>query len=176
MRTLIRLTGYAWRYKWHMAGAYVTMSAATVAAMFIPFLLGNAIDQALASGLRSRLLLLAGGILLVSLLRGAFAYGQTYLAESVSQRAAYDLRDDFFRKLQSLSFGFHDRQQTGNLMSKATADVEAVRMFMSMGLVRGLSIFVMVGLVAALMLTTNWRLGLVSMSFVPLIMWRAISM
>ena len=87
-----------------------------------------------------------------------------------------DLRDDFFRKLQSLSFGFHDRQQTGNLMSKATADVEAVRMFMSMGLVRGLSIFVMVGLVAALMLTTNWRLGLVSMSFVPLIMWRAISM
>ena len=61
-------------------------------------------------------------------------------------------------------------------MSKATADVEAVRMFMSMGLIRGLSIFVMVGLVAALMATTNWRLALVSMSFVPVIMWRAMYM
>ena len=47
--------------------------------------------------------------------------------------AAFDLRNDFFRKLQSLSFGYHDQQQTGNLMSKATADVEAVRRFTSMG-------------------------------------------
>ena len=176
MKILWRLTGYAWRYKWGLAGAYATMAAASVSAMFVPLLLGTAIDEALATGLRSQLLLLAGAIIVVSLLRGLFAYGQTYLAEAVSQRAAFDLRDDFFRKLQSLSFGFHDQQQTGNLMSKGTADVEAVRMFTSFGLVRGLSIFVMIALVAALMLATNWRLAIVSMAFVPVVIWRAVLM
>ena len=122
------------------------------------------------------MLLLAGAILLVSLVRGIFSYGQSYLADSLSQRAAYDLRNDFFRKLQSLSFGFHDRQQTGNLMSRATADVEAVRWFMSMGLIRGLSLVVMLGAVSALLLTTNWRLGLVSLAFVPPVIWRAVVM
>ena len=176
MKVLVRLTGYAWRHKWHLAAAYVTMSAATLLALVIPRLLGTAIDEALASGGRDRLLLLAGTILLVSLLRGIFSYGQSYLSEAVSQRAAYDLRNDFFQKLQSLSFGYHDRQQTGNLMSRATQDVEAVRWFMSMGLVRGFSIVLMLGGVAVLMLTTNWRLGLISFGFIPLVMWRAVWM
>ena len=176
MKVLVRLTGYAWRHKGLLAGAYVTMTGATLAAMVIPRLLGTAIDQTLASGLQRELLWVAGLILLVSVFRGLFAYGQNYLAESISQRAAYDLRNDFFQKLQSLSFGFHDKQQTGNLMSKATADVEAVRRFTSMGLIRGLSIIMMVAVVAALMLTTNWRLGLVSLAFVPPVVWRAMLM
>ena len=62
-----------------------------------------------------------------------------------------------------MSFGFFDKEQTGNLMSKATQDVEAVRMFISMGMVRGLSIFVMLGAVSVLMALTNWRLAIVSM-------------
>ena len=176
MKILLRLTGYGWRQKWYLAGAIVTMSAATLSMMAIPALLGGAINTALESGLRSELLLLGGAILLVSALRGGFSYGQTYLGEAVSQRAAYDLRNDIFRKLQSLSFGFHDRQQTGNLMSKATADVDAVRMFISMGMIRGLSIFMMLGAVGTIMFTTNWRLALVSFAFIPVVVWRAIVM
>ena len=176
MKVLLRLTKYAWGHKWLLIGAYLAMTLATVSAMVIPRLLGTAIDEALETGLRSKLLVLAGIILLVSSLKGVFSYGQRYWSEALSQQTAFDLRNDFFKKLQGLSFGFHDRQQTGNLMSKATADVEAVRMFMSMGLIRGLSIFLMVGLVAGLMLTTNWRLGLVSLAFVPLVTWRAIKM
>ena len=175
MRILIRLLGYSWRHKWYLAGAFVTMTGATLSAMVIPRLLGSAIDEALDGG-RGQLLLLGGFILLVSVLRGLFSYGQTYLAEAVSQKTAFDLRNDFFRKLQGLSFGFHDRQQTGNLMSRATQDVEAVRRFVSMGLVRGLSVVLMLGLVAAIMLSTNWRLGLISMSFVPIVVWRAVVM
>jgi len=176
MKVLLRLTGYAWAHRVHLGGAYLTMSASTVSMMFVPYFLGTAIDEALANGSSDRLLLLAGGIMLVSVLRGLFSYGQTYLAETVSQKAAFDIRQDIFRKLQSLSFGFYDRQQTGNLMSKATADVDAVRMFISMGLIRGLTIFVTVGMVGGLMLATNWRLGLVSMAFVPIVMWRAVQM
>ena len=176
MRVVLRLTRYAFRHKWYLIGAYAAMVASTLSAMVIPRLLGDAIDEALASGLQSRLLLLAGVIVLFSLLRGVFSYGQRYLSESLSERSAYDLREDFFRKLQGMSFGFFDREQTGNLMSKATQDVDAVRMFISMGMVRGLSIFVMLGAVSVLMALANWRLAIVSMAFVPLILWRALAM
>ena len=176
MRVVFRLMKYAFRHKWYLVGAYVAMVASTLSALVVPRMLGDAIDTALASGLQSRLLLLATVIVLFSLLRGVFSYAQRYLSESLSQRSAFDLREDFFRKLQSMSFGFFDKEQTGNLMSKATQDVEAVRMFISMGMVRGLSIFVMLGAVSVLMATTNWRLAIVSMAFVPLILWRALAL
>ena len=176
MRVAFRLMKYAFRHKWYLAGAYAAMIASTLSAMVVPSMLGRAIDTALSSGLQSRLLLLAAVIVLFSLLRGVFSYGQRYLSESLSQRSAYDLREEFFRKLQSMSFGFFDKEQTGNLMSKATQDVEAVRMFISMGMVRGLSIFVMLGAVSVLMAVTNWRLAIVSMAFVPLILWRALAL
>ncbi len=176
MRVVFRLTKYAFRHKRYLVGAYAAMVASTLSAMVIPRILGDAIDEALASGVQSRLLLLAATIVLFSLLRGVFSFGQRYLSESLSQRSAYDLREDFFKKLQGMSFGFFDKEQTGDLMSKATQDVEAVRMFISMGMVRGLSIFVMVGAVSVLMALTNWRLAIVSMAFVPLILWRALAM
>ena len=176
MRVAFRLMKYAFRHKWYLVGAYAAMIASTLSAMVVPRILGDAIDTALASGLQSRLLLLASVIVIFSLLRGVFSYAQRYLSESLSQRSAYDLREDFFRKLQSMSFGFFDKEQTGNLMSKATQDVEAVRMFISMGMVRGLSIFVMLGAVSVLMAVTNWRLAIVSMAFLPLILWRALAL
>ncbi len=176
MSVLVRLTKYAFRHKWYLIGAYAAMTASSLSALVIPRMLGEAIDEALASGLQSRLFMLAGVIVLFSLLRGVFSYGQRYLSESLSQRSAYDLREDFFRKLQGMSFGFFDREQTGDLMSKATQDVEAVRMFISMGMVRGISIFVTLGAVLTIMAVTNWRLTLVSAAFLPLILWRALSM
>ena len=159
-----------------MALAFLSLTGATVFALTIPKLLGNAIDEALTSGLRSQLFLLASTIILVSLLRGICAYWQTHLAEAISQQIAYDLRNAFFEKLQRLSFGFHDRQQTGNLMSKATADVEAIRSFVSMGLIRGLSILTMIIGVTILLLTINWSLGLVTLAIVPPVSWRSIVM
>lgn len=173
MKVLLRLSKYAWRHPWYLVGAYVTMTLATLSAMAVPPLLGIAVDQALASGLRSQLFLLALAVIGVSVLRALFSYGQNYLAEALSHIVAYELRNDIFEKLQSLSFGFHDKEETGNLMSKATSDVDAVRFYVSMGMVRGLTVIVMVVAVAALMLATNWRLGLISLAFVPLVMWRA---
>ena len=176
MRVLFRLTRYAFRHRWYLIGAYAAMVASSLSALVIPRMLGEAVDEALVSGLQSRLFQLATVIVLFSLLRGIFSYGQRYLSESLSQRSAYDLREDFFMKLQGMSFGFFDREQTGDLMSRATQDVEAVRTFVSMGMVRGLSIFVTLGAVTTLMAVTNWRLTLVCMAFLPLILWRAVVM
>ena len=83
MRVVLRLTKYAFRHKWYLFGAYATMVASTLSAMVIPRILGDAIDEALASGLQSRLLVLAATIVLVSLLRGVFSFGSdTYPSPS----------------------------------------------------------------------------------------------
>ena len=105
MKVLLRLSKYAWRHPWHLVGAYLTMTLATVSAMAVPPLLGIAIDQALESGLRSRLLLLALGVIGISVLRALFSYGQNYLAEALSHIVAYELRNDIFEKLQGLTCG-----------------------------------------------------------------------
>ena len=167
---------YGLNHRWRLIAAFLAMFVAVAASMAIPRLLGTAIDESLTNGVRRDLAILAGAIIGLGLLRGVTGYVQSYLSEGVSQRAAFDIRNDFFEKLQNLSFGFHDKQQTGNLMSKATADVEAVRWLFSMGLINGVRIAVMLIAVAALLISTNVRLGLASMAFVPLFVWHAIAM
>ncbi len=152
------------------------MIATTVSSMAVPYMLGTAIDEAIGNGTRSTVIFIAVGVILISILRGILSFGQSYLAEALSQKATFDIREDFFKKLQSLSFGFYDQQQTGNLMSRATADIEAVRMFISMGLVRGISIIVMLVAVVGIMSYENWRLALVCFIFMPPIIWRAVLM
>ena len=76
-------------------------------------------------------------ILLFAVIRGLFAYAQTYMSERVSQSVAFDFRNDLFAKIQRLSFSYHDQNQTGQLMVRATDDVEKVRMFIGQGLLHG---------------------------------------
>ena len=86
---------------------------------------------------------------------------------------AYDLRNEFYDHLQRMSFAFHDRQQTGNLMSKATTDMEGIRMFVQMGLIRAaFTVLLFVG-VGSAMLLLNWQLALICLLFAPIVAWRS---
>ena len=180
MKIFLRLIGYGLRHKALVVGAYVAMALSVASGLAMPWLAGSAIDEALdraiQEGALTRLFFLAGSILLAGALRGLFSYAQNYLAEAISQKTAYDVRNDIFTRLQNLSFGFHDKQQTGDLMSKATADVEAVQRFMSSALIRGLSMIATFLFVAVIMASFNWRLAIVVMLFVPPVLWRAFSM
>ena len=173
MRILLRILALAWRHPRHIVAAYVFLLGANGFALAVPWLLGTAIDDVLEGGSFRTMLTLAGIILLVNSARGAFSYGQTYLGEWVSQLAAYDLRNMLYAQLQRLSFAFHDTQQTGNLMSKATADVEAVRMFVQTGLLRAVQTFVMLTGAITILMFTNWRLGLVTVAVVPVVIVRS---
>lgn len=146
---------------------YGCLAGSTVLSLAIPRLLGVTIDTALEHGRTSELVLLAGLVLGISVIRGGLSYGESYLAEYISQHVAYDLRHDFLSRLQSLSFGFHDHQKTGDLMSRATADVESIRFFVSFGLIYSLHILVLVVGVAILLLTIDWQLALVALAAVP---------
>ena len=161
------MAGYANRYRSKLVLVYICLIGSTLLSLAIPKFIGITIDTALGSGDKGRLILLASVVLIISIIRGGFSYYQTYLAEYISQHVSYDLRHAFLGRLQALSFDFHDRQKTGDLMSRATTDVESIRWFVSFGLIYSIQILVLVGGVAVLMLTTDWPLALVALAAVP---------
>ena len=177
MRVILRILAMVFRrYPKRILVGYISVFGAALFAIAIPRILGSSVNAILSSDERDvqALIYLAMALLFAGFARGLFSFGQTYLGESTSQLVAYDIRNDFFDKLQHLSFGFHDKQLTGALMSRATADVEGVRMFINMGAIRAGFIFAMVVGIAIAMLTTDVKLAAVSLTFVPLLAWRAI--
>src|SRR3972149_6761021 len=138
----IRLLAFLGPYKRRTALAVLCVFASGAAMNAMPQLLRWAIDYGLglekqgdefvATGERRYLMIAGGAIVAVALARGVFAYGQTYLGEWLSQRVAYDIRNKIYDRLQRLSYAYHDQQQTGQLMSRATQDVEAVRWLIHM--------------------------------------------
>ena len=175
MRALWRLRSYPLRYKRRTAMAYLCTVLSIVAAMFVPALLGAAIDEALSEGLGRRQLWLAAGIVGASAVRGVFGYGQNYLIYSVTEKVSHDLRNDIFERLLGLSFGFYDRQRTGDLMSRTTTDVTVLQSVMTLGPLRILTMSSMLVTVSAIVLWTNWRLGLVVVAFLTLYLARAMA-
>lgn len=116
----------------------------------------------------SRLLLNAViAILIFALLRGIFSFLQAYFAERNSQQVAYDLRNELFAKIQRLSFSYHDQNQTGQLMVRATDDIEKVRLFIGQGLIMALGAVILLAGTLIILFTTNVQLTLVMLPIMP---------
>lgn len=174
MTVLLRILRITFRDKRRVLAAYFCMAGATGTFLILPYLFGEAIDQIgdmLRDGTVSDRTILVTGVMILAVgaARGLLAYGQTYLGESLGQRTVYHLRNSFYDRVQNLSFGFHDRFHTGNLMSRAIMDVEAIRMFVNVGLVRLPYFIALFILVPVMLIRIDWRLGLVSVSFMPLV-------
>jgi len=156
----------------------LTILGTSVFFVMIPVLLGNAVDTAFGfvdatdpdrAAARSALLNAAMVIVLVSVLRGVFAYGQMYAGEVLGQTLATALRNQYYEKLQRLSFSFHDGAHTGNLMSRGISDIDGVRMFAHTGMLRVFYLILLISGSAYLMLTLDWQLGLLTLAFVPIV-------
>jgi len=152
-------------------GSILCLGLATGFALIVPWLLAWVIDVGVHGGQMGTLLLAAGAILGVSALRGLFAYGQGYLSQAISCLVAYDLRSQVYDHLQSLSFAFHDEAETGQLMSRMTVDIEAVRNFIPMGLIRGFLAIVTFGAVSAILFKLDMYLALVTLTCVPILIF-----
>lgn len=157
-----------------MAGAYASMIGATVAYLFLPKFFGQAIDtvKAMLDGgefSSATILTIVGFIFGLSVIRGVLSFFQTYFGEAASQFVSYDLRNTLYDHLQHLGFGFHDTHHTGSLMSRAITDVENIRMFVNMGIVRTPYFIALFIVVAIILLRMDWRLGLVAVSFMPFV-------
>ena len=174
MRQLLRILRITLRHKWLLAGAYACMAGGTAAYLLLPRLFGDAIDSVAAAfeaGTLSERTVLwtALAILGVSAVRGVLSFGQVYLGESLGQATVYELRNCFYDHVQHLGFGFHDRNHTGNLMSRAITDVESIRMFVNTGLIRTPYFLALFIGVPVILLRLDWRLGLLSIIIMPLV-------
>jgi ATP-binding cassette subfamily B multidrug efflux pump len=179
---LWRIIRLCLRYRGRVA---IAVGATVIAALFqltVPPLLGSAVDGALglldtgnatAAAARTSLFQTAALLLGVSIMRGLFTLIHNYMGEAVGHMMAYDLRLAFYNKLQSLSFSFHDRVHTGELITRGMLDLEGVRMFVSTGLVRLVLLSILIGAGAYLLLSADLLLGAMSLSFVPFVAWQS---
>ena len=174
MRIFLRIAALFWKQRRRAVLTYLCLFVGAALSMLIPNLTGRAIDLALGSSQTGMLVFTAMGIAVAGILRGVLNYGQTYLAEALSQHVAYDLRNMLYDRLQKLSYAFHDRSQTGQLMSRATSDVEGVRLFVGFALLRGVYFLVLGVAIAAVLFLLNWKLALISLCTLPFISFRAV--
>lgn len=106
-------------------------------------------------------------IVIFAVLRGLFAFLQAFWAEKNSQAVAYDLRNDLYAKIQNLSFSYHDKNQTGQLMIRATDDVEKVRLFIGQGLLQLVGALLLLIGTVIILFTSNVSLAWTAMPILP---------
>jgi len=109
-------------------------------------------------------------IIIFAALRGIFAFLQAFWAEKNSQAVAYDLRNDLYAKIQRLSFSYHDKNQTGQLMIRATDDVEKVRLFIGQGLLQLVGAVLLLSGTVIILFTSNVSLAWTAMPILPVAM------
>ena len=183
MSILLRITRMAYLYRTRLILAYVSFLIAIGFSLMIPWLFGQSLDRLVVVNTNfeivpqnpsnSVLLIMASLLLGASIMRGFFDFARTYTTDSLSQLVTYDFRNQIYNKLQHVSFAYHDKEHTGNLMSKATADVEAIRRFVNMGLIRSVEVVVRTIAVTSIMIWINWELALISLVFVPFLVIRS---
>ena len=164
-----RLYGYLRPYWKELAVGYAAILVDTGLNLFVPQVIKNAIDQGLSAG-RADALLVAGGLILgIGVVRAAAGFGQRYFGEWLSHRAAYDLRNRFYDSVQHLPFSFHDRMQTGDLMSRATSDIAEVERFVGIGTMDlAGTLLVLAGVIVAMFLE-DARLALLALLPIPVL-------
>ncbi len=107
-------------------------------------------------------------IVIFAALRGVFAFLQAFWGEKNSQTVAYDLRNDLYAKIQSLSFSYHDANQTGQLMIRATDDIEKVRLFIGQGLLQLVGAVILLTGTVIILFSTNVTLAWAAMPILPI--------
>ncbi len=179
MTTFYRLLGFLRPYKRGLTVSWLLASLAMVMTVLLPALTGKAVQIIGTSGHHPasttkadehhELTLIAGAIALAVLVRWALTYWRRMIAGRVSLGVEYDLRERLYGHLQSLELSFFDHQQTGQLMSRATVDLQAVRFFLGYGLVFILQSILTIALAGIVMIVTEPALGLIALAPVPFV-------
>ena len=162
---------------------------AAVASLLVPRIFGHAVDQvthlltaynhlktahapaaqivALTAKAEGALWVSGGVVMGVTLVQGVLSGLSQFQAEWVSQKVAYQLRLDYFRQLQRLSFGFHDKIHSGDLITRGMIDLEGTRMFIQNGMMQSLTLVLLLVVATWMMFSTDWVMALLGMAFVP---------
>ena len=174
MRTLIRILSYLRPYRWRLVVVYGALLVALGLQLTIPQVLGRAIDHGVVDRDLGYLGRAAALIIVLALLQALFTFVRSYGTNVLAEQVGTDLREQLYAKFQELPFAFYDRAQTGQLMSRATDDINNIRgmlMFSLRAIVQAVGMLV---IIAVLVLRENWLLGLVALSTTPFLVWWSI--
>jgi ATP-binding cassette subfamily B protein len=165
--TFVRLLGFLKPYKWSLGVSIVLAVASQVSAIASAWLTGAALEHVIESESRAGLRDLVVAVLLVGLARALFMVGRRLISGRQALGVEFDMRNSLYAKLLRLSFGFYDRHQTGQLMSRATVDLQSVRFFLGYGLIFFFQHVLTLVSATLVMFVVNWRLALVAAAITP---------
>jgi ABC-type multidrug transport system fused ATPase/permease subunit len=171
--TFVRLLRFLSPYRASLIVSSLLAVASQVAGILVPVLAGVVINE-LAEGADTRVLALEiAAIIGLGLVRGALMYGRRVISGRQALAVEYDLRDALYSHFLRLSFGFYDRSQTGQLMSRATIDLQSVRFFLGYGLIFFAQHVLTVVAVTIVLFVYSWQLALVALTITPVIVLTA---
>ncbi len=168
-RTFVRLLGFLRPYRASLIVSSVLAIGSQVAGILVPVLIGVVINELDGDPDMRVVASEIGAIIGLGLVRGGLMYGRRVLSGRQALGVEYDLRDELYSHLLRLSFGFYDRSQTGQLMSRATIDLQAVRFFLGYGLIFFAQHVLTIVAVSAVLFFYSWQLALVALAITPLI-------
>jgi ATP-binding cassette subfamily B protein len=180
---VMRILRMAARYRWRLGIGFVCSVIAAVFQLLIPQYLGDAVDNAqgllkaaAADPIATKDALSFAAIVLLGsgMARGLFTMVHNYQGEAIGQSIGYQLRLAYFEKLQRMSFAYHDRVHSGDLMTRGMLDIEGVRRFVDGAMLRTIVLVILVSYGGYHLISTDRVLGLLALAFVPVVSWRAI--
>ena len=173
-RTLLRCLGYLRPYGAFVAGSYLLLLVNNGITLAMPLIIRSVVDQGIQAG--DVRLIRRGTVALLALttIRGLSTFLSGRWTEIASQNVAYDLRNRIHDKLQSLSFSYHDRAETGQLLARAIGDVERIRFLTGRAFVRLAEVTTLILGIAASMVSMNPHLALVTLTTVPFLAYGAL--
>jgi len=168
-RTFVRLLTFLRPYRWSLGVSVLLAIGSQAAAVALIWVTGAVIDQAIRPRDEHMLWVFIGVVVGLGLARTVFMMGRRFISGRQALGVEFDLRNALYAHLLRLSFRFYDRHQTGQLMSRATVDLQTVRFFLGYGLIFFFQHIVTILGVTAVMLVLEWKLALVAIAFTPAI-------
>ncbi|HZW49787.1 MAG TPA: ABC transporter ATP-binding protein [Bacillota bacterium] len=151
--------------------AFVLVNIIALMSLISPLLTEKIIDVFIPAGDLSSIAVYAGLVLAVAIVKTLITFIQRYNIEFTAQKVIYDVRNRLYQHLQTLSFSFFDQNRTGELMSRMTSDVATLQRAMGTGFISIFSAALTVIYTLALLFSKNWRLTLMSLIFMPFLIW-----
>jgi ABC-type multidrug transport system fused ATPase/permease subunit len=169
LHTFARLLGFLRPYRWSLVISIVLAALSQAAAIALVRISQSVIDLAIRPRDEQLLWELIALIAVIGLAKALLMVGRRFISGRQALGVEFDMRNTMYAHLLRLSFGFYDRNQTGQLMSRATVDLQAVRFFLGYGLIFFFQHVLTIVGVTAIMLWTDWRLALVALAITPFV-------
>ncbi|MDF2926058.1 MAG: transporter ATP-binding protein [Paenibacillaceae bacterium] len=174
MEVFKQLKQFYWKDRRFLYGSLLCLMTATALGLVYPNLLRYLIDEVITKGQYDKVPALSLFVVAVVATKGCFQFGSGFMGGRLGNRIAYNLRESLYEKLQYLSFQYYDKARTGDLMSRLTQDLEAIRQFIAFGFPQIVNVVMMVVFGSAMMLSMNWKLTLVTLITMPFLVVTAV--